>query len=73
LIERAAAYEGRTVSDFVVSTAVSAAEAIVNDHEIIRLNRAQSWAFVESLLNPPVPNAALRNAARRHDRLAESR
>lgn len=73
LIERAAAYEGRTVSDFVVSTVASAAEAIVHEHEIIRLNRAQSLAFVEALLNPPAPNAALRKAARRHDRLVESR
>src|SRR5438046_8752493 len=73
LIERAAAYEGRTVSDFVVSTVASAAEAIVHEHEIIRLNRAQSVAFVEALLNPPAPNAALRKAARRHDRLVESR
>jgi uncharacterized protein (DUF1778 family) len=73
LIERAAAYEGRTVSDFVVSTVASAAEAIVHEHEIIRLNRAQSVAFVEALLSPPAPNAALRKAARRHDRLVESR
>jgi uncharacterized protein (DUF1778 family) len=73
LIERAAAYEGRTVRDFVVRAVVSKAETIVDDHEIIRLNRAQSRAFAEALLNPPAPNAALRRAARRHDRLAESR
>jgi len=73
LIERAAAYEGRTVSDFVVSKLASAAEAVIQEHEIIRLNRAQSRAFVEALLNPPAPNAALRKAARRHQRVVESR
>jgi uncharacterized protein (DUF1778 family) len=73
LIERAAAYEGRTVSDFVVSTLASAAETVINDHEIIRLNAAQSLAFVKALLNPPAPNAALRRAARKYLRTVESR
>jgi uncharacterized protein (DUF1778 family) len=72
LIERAAAYEGRTVSDFVVSKLASAAEAVIQGHEIIRLNEAQSRTFVESLLNPPAPNATLRKAARRHKRLVDS-
>jgi uncharacterized protein (DUF1778 family) len=73
MIERAAAYQGRSVSDFVVQTLATAAELVVQEHEIIRLNAEQSRAFVEALLNPPPPNAALRRAARKYLRTVESR
>lgn len=73
LIERAAAYEGRSVTDFVVSAVASAAQSAIERHEVIRLNEAQSEAFVKSLLNPPAPNAALRRAVRAYRRSVESR
>ncbi len=73
LIERAAAYQGRTVTDFVVNALASAAEAVVQEHEVIRLNQAQSLAFVQSLLDPPGPNSAMRRAARKYGRTVESR
>jgi uncharacterized protein (DUF1778 family) len=73
LIERAAAYEGRSVTDFVVSAVTAASQAAIERHEVIRLNPAQSEAFVKSLLNPSPPNAALRRAARVHRRSVESR
>ena len=63
LIERAAAYEGRSVSDFVVATVQQAAKAVVQEHELLRLNEAQSRALVETLLSPPEPNEALQEAA----------
>ncbi len=63
LIERAAAYQGRTVSDFVVNTVQEAAKAVIQEHEVLRLNGGQSRAFVETLLNPPAPNLTLRQAA----------
>ena len=63
LLERAAAYQGRTLSDFVVSTVQEAAKAVVQEHDLLRLNRSQSRSFVEALLNPPEPNAALQRAA----------
>lgn len=73
LIERAAAYEGRSVTDFVVSTLAAAADSVVREHELTRLNQAQSDAFVNALLNPAAPNAALRRAARNYKRSVESR
>ena len=73
LIERAAAYEGRTVSDFVLHSVQQAAKSVIQEHEVLRLNRVQSEAFVEALLNPPAPNDALRRAARLHRRQVESR
>jgi uncharacterized protein (DUF1778 family) len=63
LVERAAAYQGRSVSDFVVTTVQEAAKAVIQEHEVLRLNASQSRAFVESLLNPPEPTAALQQAA----------
>ena len=73
LIERAAAYEGRTVSDFVVHTVQEAARVVVQEHEILRLNESQSRAFVERLLKPPKPNKALHRAAEDYRRNVVSR
>lgn len=72
LIERAAAYQGRTVTDFVVSAIVSAAEAVIHEHEVIRLNAVESRQFVEALLHPPAPNAALRRAVRKYRKMVAS-
>ncbi|MBL7042675.1 MAG: DUF1778 domain-containing protein [Pirellulaceae bacterium] len=66
LIERAAAYEGRSVSDFVVGTVQRAAKAIIQEHEVLRLSESQSRAFVETLLDPPEPNEALERAAEQY-------
>jgi uncharacterized protein (DUF1778 family) len=68
LIERAAAYEGRSVSDFVVQSVQAAAKSVVGDYETLRLNRRQSEAFVKVLLDPPEPNQALREAAKKYRR-----
>lgn len=73
MIERAAAYQGRSVSDFVTSTLSSAAKAVIEEHEIIRLNAEESRRFAELLLTPPEPNAALKAAARQWRRTVESR
>lgn len=64
IIERAAALEGRTVSDFVVNTVQQAAKAVIAEHEVLRLNDEESRAFIDRVLNPPEPNNALEQAAR---------
>lgn len=73
LIERAAGYTGRSVSEFVVQTVQEAAKTVVENHEILRLNREESLALVKRLLNPPAPNRALQRAAREHTQQVESR
>ena len=73
LIELAAAYEGRSVSDFVVGTVHDAAKAIIQEHEMLRLNQSQTRTFVETLLNPPEANEALQQAAREYHRDVTSR
>jgi uncharacterized protein (DUF1778 family) len=66
LIERAAVITGVTLSDFVISRAYEAAAAIVREHDTWVLSRRDSKAFVDTLLNPPAPNKALRAAAARY-------
>jgi uncharacterized protein (DUF1778 family) len=66
MLERAAAYEETSVSDFVLVNAVAAAERIIDSHEKVTLS-ARDWdVFYDVLINPPEPNAKLREAARRY-------
>lgn len=68
-LERAAAYAGSTLSDFVLSNALAAASEVIRAREMIVLS-AKDWdAFFEALINPQEPNERLRQALRRHDDL----
>jgi uncharacterized protein (DUF1778 family) len=69
LCQKAATIQGRTLTDFVIHSAVEAATRTVRDNEILELSRRDRLAFVEALLNAPSPNARLRRALRRHDQL----
>jgi uncharacterized protein (DUF1778 family) len=72
LLERAAALEGRSLTDFVVSSAQSAAMETIQRYEVIALTARDSQLFAEALMHPPEPNERLRAAARRHrDLIAE--
>ena len=65
-LERAAAYQETSVSDFVLANAVAAAQRVINSHEKITLS-ARDWdAFFDALINPPEPNEKLKEAARRY-------
>ncbi len=61
-IERAAAYSHKSVSDFVLTNAVDAAEKVIREHERIVLSDRDRDMFFEAILNPPEPNKALREA-----------
>jgi uncharacterized protein (DUF1778 family) len=52
LLQYAADLEGRSLTDFVVSHAQTAAVQTITEHTVIKLSRADSIAFVESLLSP---------------------
>jgi len=62
LLQRAAALKGSSLSEYVASTAEEAALKAVREHDVIILSARDSIAFVESLLQPPDPNDALRRA-----------
>jgi uncharacterized protein (DUF1778 family) len=65
-LERAAAFEGTSVTDFVLENAVAAAERIIDTHEKVVLSGKDWDAFYDALINPPEPNENLKAAARRY-------
>lgn len=73
LIEQAAAYLGRTVSEFVLTHVEQAAKAVIDEHERVKLDRQQSQVLVESLLSPGAPKKPLRAAAKEHRKRVTSR
>ena len=50
LIERAAALQGRTITDFVLASVQDAARRTIEQHQQIELSVRDSEAFVEALL-----------------------
>ena len=68
LIEHAARLEGRSITDFVLSSTQAAARQVIQEHEILKLNAGDREVFLNALLNPPEPNAKLREAVRRNSR-----
>jgi uncharacterized protein (DUF1778 family) len=60
LIERAAALEGRSLTDFLLASAQAAATEVISRHQVLKLSPEDQRLFVEALLNPPAPNKALR-------------
>jgi len=69
VVKRAAEIQGRSVSDFVVAAAQEAAHRTIEETHIIRLSIEDQRRFVDMLLNPPAPSAALKRAKKAHDRL----
>ena len=68
LLQHAAALSGRTVTEFVVASAQEAATKVIEEHEVIRLSRAEQVAFVKALLDAPKPRPRLRKAATKYRR-----
>jgi len=66
LLQRAADLSGRSLSDFVISSAQEAALRTVQQFEVITLSARDQEIFVKALLNPPRPNAALRAGWKRY-------
>ena len=72
-IEQAAAFAGKTVSGFIVSSALASAERTMREHETMLLSRRDAELFLEAVLNPPGPSAKLRKAVEEHRRRVVSR
>jgi len=66
LIERAANLRGTSTTNFVLMATQQAAIETIKESETLTLRGEASKVFVDALLNPPAPNAALRAAAKRH-------
>ena len=72
LIERAAALQGRTVTDFVLTSVQEAARRAIEEHQRLDLSVRDSEAFVEALLTPKPVNDRLRDTVRRYRRLTSA-
>jgi len=66
LIERAAALQGRTLTDFVLTSVQEAARRAIEEHQQLQLTVRGSEAFVDALLNPGPVNDRLRDTVRRY-------
>ena len=66
LIQKAADLEGRTMTEFVLRSAQSAAERTLQDRTMLILRARETEAFVDAVLNPAAPGPVLRAAARHY-------
>lgn len=73
LLERAAALDGRSLTDFLLTSAQAAAAATIARHELLDLTPVDERVFIDALLNPPPPNKALRAAAARYRTIRRGR
>lgn len=65
LIERAAAVEGKTLTDFVLDSAKQHAIDVLLDQRLFMLSDEQHEAFMHALDNPPEPGPKLKALMRR--------
>lgn len=68
-LERAAAIAGHpTLTSFMIATLQTSARKVIEEHQSAKLAADESTNFVETLLAPASPNAALRAAFGRYRR-----
>ncbi|MEO8592407.1 MAG: DUF1778 domain-containing protein [Candidatus Solibacter sp.] len=66
LIQEAADLEGRTMSEFLITSAQAAAKKVIEEYQTMKLTVSDRNAFVSALLNAPEPSPKLRAAAKRY-------
>ena len=67
LIEKAASLEGKTVSHFILHSALERGEKTVKEHETISLNMKNSRDFFDALTGPVGFNEKLTSAFEEHE------
>jgi uncharacterized protein (DUF1778 family) len=70
LLQHAADLTGRSLTEFVVSSAQEVAARTVREHEVLMLSGRDRQVFVDALLRPSPPGKRLKTAARRYKRIA---
>jgi uncharacterized protein (DUF1778 family) len=64
LVERAAALERRSLTDFCLTALAQATEATIQRHQNLTLSDRDREMFFDALVHPPRPNARLKQAFR---------
>lgn len=72
-IERAASFEGKKVSQFILASALARAEKVIHKHEVMTLNAQDSNAFFNALAKPVPFNDTFRKALKSHGRKVVSK
>ncbi len=72
-IEQAASVEGKTVSAFVVSSALATADQTIDKHETLALARDDALRFFDALAGLSPPNDRLRAALEEHAQRVDAR
>jgi uncharacterized protein (DUF1778 family) len=67
IVQRAAALNGSSLTDFVMRSALDAARETIRAHQVIELTVRDSRAFAQALIEAPEPNENLRALAQRYD------
>lgn len=65
MLQLAAEVSGRSLSDFVLASAVSAAHESIENHERIRLTNEDRAVFLAAFSDEAEPNDALKRAVRK--------
>jgi len=69
VIKRAAEIQGRSISDFIITTAQECAHRVIEETQIIRLSVAQHQQLVTAIANPRPLTPGMERAIKRHRRL----
>ncbi len=73
VLERAASFEGQTVSKFILNSALSRAEKTIKKNEVMILNAQDSDVFFNVLAAPVTFNNTLMDALREHEQRVTSK
>lgn len=73
VLERAASFEGKSISSFILNSALTQAEKIIHEHEVMKLDRIESDAFLDALAKPVCFNNKLLAAFEEHNQRITSK
>ena len=71
LFQHAADLTGRSLTEFVITSAQEVASRTVREHEVLTLRGHDRQVFINSLLKPISPNKRLRQAVRRYKKISD--
>ena len=67
--QQAADLEGRTLTDFIISSMEESSERVIQRHQRMKLDRQDSQDFVEAIINSPEPSTRLIEAAKKYQEI----
>lgn len=73
VLERAASFEGKTASNFILTSALARAEKTVHEHDVMSLNARDAVTFFKALTKPVRFNEKLAAAFEEHDQRVTSK